>query len=333
MSSGHPRRAAACEQEVLMMGRILLLLTALLLSGISPLFSQSGDIAGDDLKGAILPAVASDEPSWLLMERGLREMDEGEYGRALYLFSRVLDLQTWNPEAEMAVGDIFLIEGETVLAEEQYKKAYALRESFIVPEDVYTVLYKLADLYKITARTEEWQETLTKVLAEDEKSYTDTFLRQKDTYLDKYLEQGPDKLLELYRLERLPEARAHWELAELYYRSGVFDRTALIHRLFGVVAIVSDAIVEYRHVDPLFQFTDLAEFLRLSADRDNIRSYYAATDLYEHLYFLGVSTFGFGNEARARQLWELLTDIPAAGRYQRLSERQLTSPWVDLPSL
>jgi tetratricopeptide (TPR) repeat protein len=312
-----------------MKGRFLILLVAFLLPGIAALHAQNADIG----EGEILPAVTSEEPSWLLMERGLREMDEGEFGRALYLFNKVLDQETWNPEAEMAIGDVFLIEGETELAEEQYKKAYEQRQSFIVPEDVYTVLYKLADLYKITARTGDWEAALTKVLAENETRYTEIFLRQKETYLDMYLEQGLNKLLELYRLERIPEAKAHWELAELYYRSGVFDRTALIHRLFGIVAIVSDAIVEYRHVNPLYQFNDLAEFLALSSERENIRSYYLAVNLYEHLYYLGVSTFRFGNEDRARQLWELVADRQAAGQYQRLSERQLISPWTDPPTL
>ena len=316
-----------------MTGRFLMLLAALLLFGIATLPAQNADISVEIGEGAILPAAVSEEPSWLLMERGLREMDEGEYGRALYLFNKVLDLETWNPEAEMAIGDILFIEGEVELAEEQYEKAYQQRESFIVPEDVYTVLYKLADLYKVTGRTEDWEASLTRILAENATHYTDTFLRQREIYLDMYLEKGLDKLLELYRLERIPEAKAHWELAELYYRSGVFDRTALIHRLFGIVAIVSDAIVEYRRVDPLYQFTDLAEFLELSSRRGNIASYYLTADLYEHLYYLGVSTFRFGEEAMARQLWELVAGNPSAGRYQRLSERQLISPWTDPPSL
>lgn len=320
-------------------GRVLTSL--LLLIALVPAFAQEAasaeaaapDIGEENRGQLILEPPEEGEPFWLLLERGRKEMEEGEFGTALYLFTKALDQRPLFPEAEMALGDVFLAEGEKELARRQYEKAVEARDALLIPDDIYALRYRMADLHRLDGDYPELERALVAVLQEDQAYYREVYLRLGDRYLGKYLEEGLDRLLELYRLERRPERRAHLELADLYYRAGEREARPVMHRLFAVVIVLSDGIAEYLNFDPLFQFRDLEEFLRLAARRESVADYFTAAGLYEQLYYLAVSTHAAGREARAREVWALLEDLEAAGRYGDLASRQLLSPWVDLPSI
>ncbi len=271
---------------------------------------------------------------WVLYEMARMEMDRGEYGRALYLFNQVLDLKPVNPEVEMALGDIFRFEGESSLAIKQYEKALSEKEAFPVSDDKYILLYKLADLYKMDARYKEWEATLISIIEEDQAYYTDIFKLNRNLYLDKYLEKGLNKVLELYRLEKQPTVQAHRELGEFYYkysRQGPSNPDAMVHTLFSVIMILSDGIAEYLRIDPFFQFSNLDEFFRLISKLEKISGYFDSASLYKHLYYLGVSSYASGWESRAREVWTVLQETEHSGRYGVLAGKQLGSPWIDKP--
>ncbi|HUV06371.1 MAG TPA: hypothetical protein VMX75_01500 [Spirochaetia bacterium] len=105
-----------------------------------------------------------EQPTWLIFEQGKKELEKGEYGQALHLFQKALERKSIYPEVELALGDIYRLEGEPLLAEKQYRKAYSLKSFFLVPEDRFIVLYRLAQLLKDENRTEELSRTLLSII-------------------------------------------------------------------------------------------------------------------------------------------------------------------------
>jgi tetratricopeptide (TPR) repeat protein len=107
------------------------------------------------------------DPYWLLYERGLLEMDRGEYGKALQLFMSARDLRSPYPEVEIAIGDIYRIQGEVTLAMLQYEEAYRARSHLFVPQHRYTALYRLVDIHKATEDDDELERILLRILKDD----------------------------------------------------------------------------------------------------------------------------------------------------------------------
>ncbi len=287
------------------------------------------------LIGPIHPAL-TETPTWLLFEKGVLEMDRGEYGNALRLFLQAQEMKRIYPEVEIAIGDIYKMQGEIKIAEKQYLKAFEQKKAFDISDDKYTALYRLARLYKEQQENEKWREILEKVLEEDQNYFRDRFQRLHDAFLKVFLDRGIDRLLVLYRLESKHATYAHGELGEYYNKSFLTSRTgrrqqaesAMVHYLFAVVTLLSDVIEEIRFWDPEFLFTDLKSLLTRVAGRPQLLEYVRDTAIFKYLYYLAVASYAGGYGEQAEQIWRVLEAEPLAGRYRNLSRSQLLDPRV-----
>jgi hypothetical protein len=229
----------------------------------------------------------------------------------------------------MALGDIFLIEGETNLAEKHYLTAYDQKTYLEIPDQSYTILYRLANLYQTELSYLEWAEALEQVLKEDRVYYDDFYGRYYDAFLRVFSEKGFFRLVQLYRLDYPVVVRAHSGLGEFYYRTGRYDPQALVHYLFALVITFSEAIEAQMNYDPEYRFDSLDDLLQSLQRRERIRRYLEDEGLFENLYYLAATANAAGFETQARDIWTSLTLTVAAGRFRTLAEKQLVSPWVD----
>jgi hypothetical protein len=265
-------------------------------------------------------------------------MDRGEYGDALHLFLQAQEQKRLYPEVEIAIGDIYKIQGEIILAEMQYLKAFDQKDAFEVHEDRYTALYRLVRLYKEQQDYIKWAKVLDDVLREDQDYYRDRFERLYDAFLKVYLDSGIDRLLILYRLEGKHATYAHGELGEYFNRSYVetgqradkrqLAESAIVHYLFAIVTLFTDVIEEIRFWDPRFRFTDLTTLFAHLRMRTDLHDYLRHTEIFNYLYYLAVASYAAGYEERAGEIWRFLEAEQQAGRYQNLSRSQLSDPRV-----
>ena len=279
----------------------------------------------------IFPVSSQEEadPVWLMYHTAVLQMEQGEYGEALRLFNILLERKAIYPEVEMALGDIFLIEGETALAERHYLKAYNQKTYLEIPDDSYTILYRLANLYQMELSYVEWANSLDRILKENQQYYEDIFGRNQDSFLKVFRESGFFRLLQLYRVDHPAVGRAHSGLGEFHYRTGRYEPEALVHYLFALIAIFSEAIDALLDYDSGYRFDSLENLLKALQRRDRIREYLVEERLYENLYYLAASASAAGYEEQARDLWQSLLVMDDAGRFSTLAEKQLASPWVD----
>lgn len=266
--------------------------------------------------------------SWLLFEQGNAAASQKEYGQALQLYKAAIEGAGIFPEAEAAIGDIYLEEGEAALAQRQYEKAYALRKSFYVPGMQYEIQYKLASLFELQQQYKQMEDTLTAIVADDP-HFQDTATQRVRTQAEKvFVEKGLDRVLLLYTYTDTFSAAAHSRLGWFYYRTGRFG-PAVTQLLFAIIYRVSElkrAMLE-RDVD--FEFTTLQDLLAGAERIADLRGYAASSGLYRDLYYLAGSMFANGFPRHASTLWKTLAAEPSAGQYRELSTRQLKKPFVE----
>ena len=278
----------------------------------------------------LTPALPADNTNklWLTFEQGNAAASQKEYGRALQLYKAAIESAGIFPEAEAAVGDVYLEEGEAALAQRQYEKAYDLRKSFYIPDDQYAILYKLANLFELQQLYKGMEDSLSSIIADD-KRFQETPNQRLRAQVEKiYLEKGLDRVIELYRFDDSFAAAAHSKLGWFYYRTGRFTQ-AVSQLLYSVVYRASQVERYSKERDVEQEFASLAELLGVIEASAELRAYADSAGLFKDLYYLAGSTFAAGYPAHSFTIWKLLSATPAAGLYSSLAARQLKKPFTE----
>jgi tetratricopeptide (TPR) repeat protein len=282
-----------------------------------------------------LRAETTVEP-WILLEEAralIADRENPDMGEALRFLRQAIEQQTYFPEAELAIGDIYLREGALELAETQFRKV--LRPEYLaslrVPEDRYRVLYSLADIQEIQGQYAEMQQSLEEIL-QDQPEYADKAQQRfRNSLLRTYLTRGLDHTLRLYRLQDAGFAlAAHAKLGWFDYRTGRYEPASLQHSLFALDTVVTEAMEELRRTFPTYEYGSLADFLRTAVRREAVRSYLTESGFFRIAYYLAAAASAAGYASRAAELWRVLADggwDPAvAGDYPERARRQLKNP-------
>ena len=265
---------------------------------------------------------------WLTYEQGNAAIAKKEFGQALQLYKEAVSQAGIFPEAEMAIGDVYLEEGEWELARRQYEKAYNERNAFYVPNSRYDVLYKLASLFESQELYNQMEDDLGLIIADD-KSYAETATSRLRTQVEKnYFEKGIDRVLLLYTFEDTFAAAAHSKLGWFYYRTGRFS-PSVSHLLYSVLYHVSQIKTYLEESDAEYQFSTLEELLASTQRSKELLDYATAVGLFKDLYYLAGAAYAVGYPQHSLMLWNLLSNIPSAGIYQDLSKKQAKSPWIE----
>ncbi len=188
------------------------------------------------------------------------------------------------PESDYWIGKIYLAEGETRLAEMQFRQAYDEREAFDSPDQVYVLLESLARLYRDQGKMNEYESSLLSITGEA------VLFAKKSDYLRLAMERtlstrGIDTFLSLYRLDEAFPLRAYSELGAFYLENG--RSPAVIYLAAAVDTELSRCISSIKEYEPAYQFGGLAELMGRIRDDHDLSSYAAASGLYRDLERLG----------------------------------------------
>jgi tetratricopeptide (TPR) repeat protein len=266
--------------------------------------------------------------AWLAYEKGNAAMAAREYGQALQLYKEAIAQAGVFPEAEIGLGDIYFEEGEIDLSLDQYKKAYDMRKSFYIPDEQYSVLYKIAHVYEAQSLYKRMEDSLGVIEAADP-HYVETDTFKLRTQVEKmYREKGINRVLTLYSFDDTLYAPAHSKLGWFYYRTGRFTQ-GTSELLFSVIYRVGAMTSVLRQRDVEYGFTTLDDFLGIVEKNADLREYAATYGLYKDLYYLAGTTFAEGLPAHAVSIWKLLAGSATAGTYQDLARRQVKKPWIE----
>ena len=279
------------------------------------------------------------ESSWILLEKAkslIAEPGGQRMGEALELLRKAIEERAIFPEAEIAIGEIYFREGALELAKEQLakvlKKEY--RDVLRVREEAYAVLYRLAEINERQGEYGSMEKRLLEVLNAHPVYAQPESQRLRTAMLKAYLVRGLDQVFRLYRLDNAGFAlSAYSKLGWFYYRWGRFEPASIMHSLFALDIMISEAVAEIRRFSPMYEFKTLEDFLDVAMKRENVRDYLVASDFFRVAYYLAAATFAAGHPSRASETFRLLaaSRAPAAdiGPYRDLARKQLKSPWVE----
>ena len=207
------------------------------------------------------------------------------------------------PEAEYWVGKIYLAEGELRLAELQFQRAYDMRVALEIPEDSYTILSSLVDVYRAKEDWRSYEDSLSRI------AVGNALFEDKNRFLREAMERtivqdGMDKFMLLYRVADGAWTASEAELGEFYLKSG--RPQALIYLAASVNEMLTKAIERIKADDPSYVFTTLGELVgRIQADRE-LAAYARDAKLYRELYYLGEALAANGDRDSARGVFGVM---------------------------
>ena len=274
-------------------------------------------------------SAASSPPAWLLLEQGKQAFRDRNFGTALALFRESIATGGETPEADAWIGRVFEEEGELKLAVDQYNRALALKQQFVVREDALTVRYALVNIYYETNEYGKYEVALRKIVAEDKYFINPDLSGMRDAMLRILHSGGFDRLMLLYRLTDLRTLAAHSELGAFMYRTGRY-RDATLNLAFSTITDFTTAIEELRRINPDFEFTSIQDLLARSLKDPRLAAYFVSVHLYRDLYYLAASLYANGIAGRAREIWSLDIDYaPKESPWRQRSIVQSRSPFIE----
>ena len=262
------------------------------------------------------------EPVWVTVERARRMELEREFGRAIQLYLRVLELDRGNAEATLGLGRVFRDVADPEVARDYFDQALALRDSFVVPEDAVVLRYERAVFFRDLLDYANYERELDAILAED---LTETGLPQH--LLRVFYDNGLDETLVLYRSVENSATRARGMLAEFLVGMGRYGEAGenAIRAVVEEVTTISDALIVR---DPFFQFTTVDDALERARLYPETRAYLSSTALFHDLYYLAAALLG-EQHAGTSEVWRIVANAPEAGTYGNLASRQLAAPRLE----
>jgi hypothetical protein len=248
------------------------------------------------------------------------------------------------PEAEYWLGETYRAEGELAIAISQFRKAYGMRGLLENRDFDIDLQYKIAGILRTRQEYREYERVMLSIIMEkdtlwaniaaagqnpDERMpYEQASASFASQAIARALEnEGPDRLLTLYRYDNQRVEEAHRQLGLFYALTG--RPSAQQHLTFAFLIQNSVIIGECIRRDFDFTFTTLSALADEINRNPLLASYVRETEYYRTAYFLADSLYRNGKAAPARQLWAFLAEQPAAGEWRNRSIRQIRSPYLE----
>ena len=261
-------------------------------------------------------------PEWYYFQKSLEAFKANNSGEAIRQLKNLVDNYGESAETLHLWARIYEEEGELDLAERYYLESLE-RSGFRVPDEHYTVRYRLAAMYYQRRNYKRYEDVLQEILT-NQSMFTDArYARQRDAYISTLLTQGFDSFALLYRIPFDFAQEAHSGLGILYCRMGR-DRNALLHLAFSNLALVTVLTEELRRRDPGYTYTTLEDLLQRASARPELADLMQRTGFFRSLYFLS-ALFAQGATREARRVWSAAAEY-ATGEWRNRSASQLIEP-------
>jgi hypothetical protein len=113
-------------------------------------------------------------------------------------------------------------------------------------------------------------------------------------------------------------------------------KESVIHSLFAIVGVVSEAYTEVRDIKPLYDFSTLTDFLNTGLQFGYISDFLLQEGgIYSLLYYLGCATYIESGYLPAKGIWTIVAQSPVPTPYKERARIQIQSPnpepLIDIP--
>lgn len=218
------------------------------------------------------------------------------------------------PESDFLSGKIYEAEGEYSLALEYYEKAWKNKIFLDIPDERFTLAYKMADLAFDMGNYGKREEYLLLVISEDPVFGTPDLASPTLKAMIKTLEseKTTEKFFNLYRHSNYPSQKAYQDLASHYfYHSGKrLDRAMPVAVLSACIAftLLCEALTQ---ADFEFVYHDFGDVVIRAGKNVTLAQWARETHIWDSFVLLSSILIERGYSAQARSLLTVLSrDCP-----------------------
>ena len=215
----------------------------------------------------------------------LKERDQSEaisiinrylslYGEAFFQYS-VHKMEDWveekrvYPEADFLIGKIYRLEGEYKTAIDFYEKARMEGAFLDIPDQLYDILYEMADLMVHQNQDEKYKQALLLILDNDP-NYKDVVLRRAMLkIIDANKAENVDRFFDLFRASSPKTLNALYNISVIFDEEGE-NENSLFASALGTIESFSHILESISGRDANYEFTTLAEFLKKIGEYEDI---------------------------------------------------------------
>lgn len=196
------------------------------------------------------------------------------YG-AEHFKNSVYDMLAWiekkgvYPEADYLVGKIYRLEGEYSTAYDFYEKARVECDFLDVPDQIFEILYEMADLAEQMGRRDQYEQILLLILSNDE-NYDDAVLRRAlFRIINADRPESIDRFFMLFRADSVKTLSALYDIAAVFEENGEKENSLFCSALGTIEAFthIHDSISGR---DSGYEFSTFAGFLTKVAEYEDI---------------------------------------------------------------
>lgn len=233
------------------------------------------------------------------------------------------------PEAEYWKGRVFEVEGELVLAEMQFERALAQRDSLDVADVGVSILYAMARLYETRADWVAWENVMRRISSGDVGFKGDAKGPQPvdralgDAMSAALKEMGFDRFMTLYRLEPTYALDAYESLASFCIENGRPD--ALLNAAIAVNMTLTRAIAIAKLKEREFSWKGLDDLYARAAKSEELERFLRENPVERLLVILADALYAEGARRSATSIWDAVAKLDAEP-FSAVAKARLRNP-------
>ncbi|WP_294429726.1 hypothetical protein [uncultured Treponema sp.] len=173
------------------------------------------------------------------------------------------------PEADFLIGQIYRFEGEYKTAIDFYEKARLESKFLDIPEQLYDILYEMADLLLHQNESEKYKQALLLILDKDENYKNEVLRRAMLKIIDTNKNSNVDRFFDLFRVSSPKTLNALYNISVIFERENELENS-LFSSALGTVESFSHILDSISGRDSSFEYKSLALFLKKIGDYEDI---------------------------------------------------------------
>ena len=209
------------------------------------------------------------------------------YGEKFFQYS-VHKMEDWveakrvYPEADFLIGKIYRLEGEYKTAIDFYEKAH-LESSFLdIPDQIFDILYEMADLMLHQHENEKYKQALLLILDNDSNFKDNVLRRAMLKIIDADKASNVDRFFDLFRASSPKTLNALYNISVIFEEEGEVENSLFASAL-GTIESFGHILDSISGRDANFEFKSLAVFLNKIGEYEDISLWCEQNHFWDNL--------------------------------------------------
>ena len=279
--------------------------------------------AGDHFADVLLVLDERDENDAIsLIKHYLIRKDADFYGDSVSKLVSWLKESIVYPEADFLIGKVYQLEGEFKLASSFYEKARREADFLDIPDVKFDILYAMADLARQQGNTEDYEQMLLLVLADDPNYQNKTLIRSFAKIIDANTAENADRFFTLFRCPAKHSIPALYQLCHLSLAradsSAVFTCSAL-----GMMEAFTHMLEALEERNTEYRFTTLDSYFRSLEAYPEFLDWAEEEHVWELFFLFAECADRRGNHIFTQRLYKIMSESLPVEYWRAQAENRL----------